>query len=77
MNGGATKAVGRSLYACSSYSFRVSCLWSKRGADVGASAAESDKGNPILEVIVTVDPVPLQKNLDPETGLALIDPSAK
>jgi uncharacterized protein len=30
---------------------------------------------PTLEVIVTVDPVTMQKTFDPETGLALIDPT--
>ena len=30
---------------------------------------------PTLEVIVTVDPVAMQKTFDPETGLALIDPT--
>lgn len=30
---------------------------------------------PTLEVIVTVDPVVMQKTFDPETGLALIDPT--
>jgi predicted DNA-binding protein with PD1-like motif len=29
---------------------------------------------PTLEVMVTVDPVTMQKTFDPETGLALIDP---
>jgi predicted DNA-binding protein with PD1-like motif len=33
--------------------------------------------NPTLEVFVTVDPVPLQKKLDPSTDLTLIDPSTK
>ena len=33
--------------------------------------------SPTLEVFVTVDPIPLQKKLDPETGLALIDPDSK
>jgi predicted DNA-binding protein with PD1-like motif len=30
---------------------------------------------PTLEVMVTVDPVEMQKTFDPETGLALIDPT--
>jgi predicted DNA-binding protein with PD1-like motif len=32
---------------------------------------------PTLEVIVTVDPVTMQKRFDPETGLALIDAPAR
>ncbi len=31
---------------------------------------------PTLEVMVTVDPVAMQKTFDPETGLALISPKA-
>jgi hypothetical protein len=30
---------------------------------------------PTLEVMVTVDPAEMQKSLDPETGLILIDPT--
>ncbi len=33
--------------------------------------------SPTLEVMVTVDPVAMQKRLDPETDLTLIDPSLK
>lgn len=33
--------------------------------------------SPTLEVVVTVDPVTMQKRLDPETDLTLIDPSLK
>jgi uncharacterized protein len=33
--------------------------------------------SPTLEVMVTVDSIPLQKRLDPATGLTLIDPSVK
>src|SRR5271166_5971718 len=33
--------------------------------------------SPTLEVIVTVDPVEMQKRFDPETDLTLIDPSLK
>jgi len=33
--------------------------------------------SPTLEVMVTVDPVTMQKRLDPETDLTLIDPSLK
>jgi predicted DNA-binding protein with PD1-like motif len=33
--------------------------------------------SPTLEVMVTVNPVAMQKRLDPETGLTLIDPSLK
>src|SRR5271170_1829844 len=33
--------------------------------------------SPTLEVMVTVNPVAMQKRLDPETGLTLIDPSFK
>jgi predicted DNA-binding protein with PD1-like motif len=32
---------------------------------------------PTLEVMVTVDPVTMQKRFDPETGLALIDPGKR
>jgi predicted DNA-binding protein with PD1-like motif len=32
---------------------------------------------PTLEVMMTVDPIPMQKRLYPETGLRLIDPSMK
>jgi uncharacterized protein len=32
---------------------------------------------PTLEVMVTVDPIAMQKRLDPENGLTLIDPSLK
>jgi predicted DNA-binding protein with PD1-like motif len=33
--------------------------------------------SPTLEVIVTVDPVTMQKRLNPATGLTFIDPSLK
>lgn len=33
--------------------------------------------NPTLEVFVTVEPVPLQKKHDPESGLTLIDPHSQ
>jgi len=33
--------------------------------------------SPTLEVMVTVDPVTMQKRFDPETDLTLIDPSLK
>jgi len=33
--------------------------------------------SPTLEVMVTVDPVAMQKRFDPETDLTLIDPSSK
>jgi uncharacterized protein len=33
--------------------------------------------SPTLEVMVTVDPIAMQKRLDPENGLTLIDPSIK
>jgi uncharacterized protein len=33
--------------------------------------------SPTLEVFVTVDPIPLHKKFDPETGLTLIDPDGK
>jgi predicted DNA-binding protein with PD1-like motif len=33
--------------------------------------------SPTLEVMVTVDPVAMQKRLDPETDLTLIDPALK
>jgi uncharacterized protein len=33
--------------------------------------------SPTLEVMVTVDPVTMQKRFDPETNLALIDPALK
>ena len=33
--------------------------------------------SPTLEVMVTVNPAPMQKRLDPETDLTLIDPSLK
>jgi predicted DNA-binding protein with PD1-like motif len=33
--------------------------------------------SPTLEVMVTVDPVPMQKRFDPETDLTLIDPDLK
>jgi Predicted DNA-binding protein with PD1-like DNA-binding motif len=33
--------------------------------------------NPTLEVFVTVEPVPLQKKHDPESGLTLIDPQSQ
>jgi hypothetical protein len=33
--------------------------------------------SPTLEVMVTVDPVTMQKRLDPATDLTLIDPSLK
>jgi predicted DNA-binding protein with PD1-like motif len=33
--------------------------------------------SPTLEVFVAVDPVPLEKKGDPESGLALIDPRSK
>jgi uncharacterized protein len=32
---------------------------------------------PTLEVMVTVDPVPMYKSFDPETGLSLFDPTQK
>jgi uncharacterized protein len=32
---------------------------------------------PTLEVMVTVDPLPMQKRFDPDTDLTLIDPSSK
>ena len=32
---------------------------------------------PTLEVMVTVDPIAMQKRLDPENGLTLIDPALK
>jgi uncharacterized protein len=33
--------------------------------------------SPALEVMVTVDPVSMQKRLDPETDLTLIDPGLR
>jgi predicted DNA-binding protein with PD1-like motif len=33
--------------------------------------------SPTLEVMVTVDPIAMQKRLDPQNGLTLIDPSLK
>jgi predicted DNA-binding protein with PD1-like motif len=33
--------------------------------------------SPTLEVMVTVDAIPMQKRLDPETDLTLIDPALK
>ena len=33
--------------------------------------------SPTLEVMVTVDPVPMQKRFDPDTDLTLIDPALK
>jgi uncharacterized protein len=33
--------------------------------------------SPTLEVMVTVDPIAMQKRLDPETDLTLIDPALK
>lgn len=33
--------------------------------------------SPTLEVMVTVDPIAMQKRLDPETDLTLIDPTVK
>jgi hypothetical protein len=33
--------------------------------------------SPTLEVMVTVDPSAMQKRLDPDTGLILIDPGLK
>jgi uncharacterized protein len=33
--------------------------------------------SPTLEVMVTVDPIAMQKRLDPENGLTLIDPALK
>jgi predicted DNA-binding protein with PD1-like motif len=33
--------------------------------------------SPVLEVMVTVDPITMQKRLDPATDLTLIDPSLK
>ena len=33
--------------------------------------------SPTLEVMVTVDPMGIQKRLDPETDLTLIDPGSK
>jgi len=51
---------------------------------VGASDGTTSGGHvleayvsPTLEVMVTVNPVAMQKRLDPETGLTLIDPSLK
>jgi hypothetical protein len=32
---------------------------------------------PTLEVMVTIDPIPMQKRLDPETDLTLIDPTIR
>jgi predicted DNA-binding protein with PD1-like motif len=32
--------------------------------------------SPLLEVFVTADPIPLRKRRDPDTGLAVIDPTA-
>src|ERR1700731_3622018 len=43
-----------------------------RGGHVLAAFA-----SPTLEVMVTVDPVTMQKRLDPETDLTLIDPALK
>ena len=51
---------------------------------VGASDGSTRAGHvlaahvsPTLEVMVTVDPVAMQKRLDPETDLTLIDPALK
>jgi predicted DNA-binding protein with PD1-like motif len=33
--------------------------------------------SPTLEVMVTVDPIAMQKRFDPETDLTLIDPSLR
>jgi len=33
--------------------------------------------SPTLEVMVTVDPITMQKRFDPETDLTLIDPALK
>ncbi len=51
---------------------------------VGASDGTTRAGHvlaayasPTLEVMVTVDPVAMQKRLDPETDLTLIDPALK
>jgi predicted DNA-binding protein with PD1-like motif len=33
--------------------------------------------SPTLEVMVTVDPMTMQKRFDPETNLTLIDPALK
>jgi uncharacterized protein len=33
--------------------------------------------SPTLEVMVTVDPIAMQKRLDPETYLTLIDPAIR
>jgi hypothetical protein len=33
--------------------------------------------SPKLEVMVTVDPIAVQKRLDPATNLTLIDPASK
>jgi uncharacterized protein len=41
-----------------------------RGGHVLAATVD-----PTLEVMVTVDPIAMQKQLNPETGLALIDPA--
>jgi len=45
------------------------------GTTRGGHVIELDV-RPTLEVMVTVDPNPLHKRLDPETGFAVIDPAA-
>jgi len=51
---------------------------------VGASDGTARGGHlleahvsPTLEVMVTVDPIAMQKRFDPETDLTLIDPGSK
>ncbi len=46
------------------------------GATIGGHVLEAYVF-PTLEVMVTVDPVPLHKTLDPETDLSLFDPQTK
>jgi predicted DNA-binding protein with PD1-like motif len=46
------------------------------GTTVGGHVLEAYV-SPTLEVMVTVDPKPMQKRFDPETDLTLIDPASK
>ena len=49
-------------------------LGKRDGSTVGGHLWEAHV-NPTLEVFVSVDPVPLKKKLDDETGMKVIDPT--
>jgi hypothetical protein len=46
------------------------------GTTLGGHVLEANV-SPTLEVMVTVDPMPMHKRLDPATDLTLIDPTVK